>query len=598
MLGLIFVFILLTSGNFIFSFYNKRFEETFAITLGGIIVFLYLFYILNLLVLGYYLLLTIILGLGIYSIYRFIKADNKKEILSNYFTPGFLIYTICFIVIYILVNNRVVLFWDELRLWGAYPKILYYDGSLQLGDGSKLIGMMQSYEPGMPLFQFFFTKTAFAFKESYLFLSYGLLCLSTMLPMTKKLSFKKWYLIPVFVLILLLVPLFLANSFFDGVTYYHTLFIEPALGLFFGYTIYLSMQKMDTKIDKAVFYLSLLTLVLLKDTGIIFALTACLSYFFINKKEKHNKKEISKLLIPVLLCVTLFLSWKGVQKINNINNMYGQKMNVNEIVTFFTGMTEEQKEILGSFWRTSKEPVFDSNFNRVEPFINFYTVMLFILVSMIIITILKKKKERRPYKIATIWYFIGSTVFVLGTLGLYLFSYHEVLSFQRYVSVIITGGILFIVIAVVEGILNKEKYYNILGLYLILFFFVATPVKEPSSLDNLLNYYDQSITYTDVIEENVKPEDRLLFIYGSSTKENFEGTIYDHHVYMNLIDEGYEFPLSFVYNSQEIDYNNYDYIYLFIINDEDKEELSKIVNEPLEETTLYKVDNNKFVRVN
>ena len=598
MFGFIFAFILLTSSNFIFSFYNKRFEETLIISMGGIILFLYLFYIFNFLNIGYYILLIFLSGLLLYSVYKFTKAKNKKEILLNYFTPGFIIYTVCFIIIFLIVRHREVLLWDELRLWGAYPKALYYDGVLQLGNGVKLLSYMQSYQPGMPLFQFFFTKSAFAFKESYLFLSYALLCLSALLPITKKLTYKKWYLIPVFILILLFVPLFLANSRFDDLTYYYTLFIEPALGIFFAYTLYLSTQKMDNKIDKAAFYLSLSTLVLLKDTGIIFALTSCLSYFFIHRKEvKKNKKERFKLLIPILLCISLFFSWKVIQKINNTDNMYGQKMDMSEITTFFTNMTDEQKEILSSFLQKSKSPIFDSNFDRLEPYINFYTVSIFILSGMIIIICLKKKNEKRVFKIATIWYFIGSSIFVLGTLALYLFSLHGVECFQRYTSVVLTAGILFNIMVVTNGILNNEKIFNILGLYIALFFVMATPMKSPYNMDYLVEYAEKSKYLTDVVLENVKSDEKLALVYGSSTAEELEGVIYDHHIYMNLIDEGYMFPISCTLSLHEINYQDYDYIYLFIIHDEDIEEMSKIANEPVEKTTLYKIENNNFIKV-
>ena len=80
---------------------------------------------------------------------------QRKEILKNLFTPGLLIYSLCFILIYFITRNNDVLLWDELRLWGAYPKILFYDGSLQLDGDAQLINIMRSYNPGMPLFLFY-----------------------------------------------------------------------------------------------------------------------------------------------------------------------------------------------------------------------------------------------------------------------------------------------------------------------------------------------------------------------------------------------------------------------------------------------------------
>lgn len=104
----------------------------------------------------------------IFFLYKFIKSTKEERIIiiKNIFTPGAIIFIIVFCLITLITRGRYVFLWDELRLWGAYPKILYYDGSLQLGENIQLMPKMQSYEPAMPLFQFLFAKSAGIFTES------------------------------------------------------------------------------------------------------------------------------------------------------------------------------------------------------------------------------------------------------------------------------------------------------------------------------------------------------------------------------------------------------------------------------------------------
>ena len=616
---IILVFILLSSGSLFLAFYNRRFEESLPLTTGVIIGFLYIFYILNILHIGYYILLFIIACLILISGYKFIRSEDKKEVLSYFFTPGFFIFGFCFLVVLVLVYQRKVLLWDELRLWGAYPKLLYYDGSLQLGEAAKLIPVMQSYQPGMPIFQFFFTKSALSFKEGYLFLAYAILGMSILLPITKKLTWKHWYYFPLFALILVVLPIAIGNSGaigngFDSLTYYYTLYIEPILGLYFGFTLYLSTRKNDNIYDYLTFIFSIATLVLLKDTGIIFATISYLSFLFIQKKNyrKLNRRRVIRLIIPIVTCLLIFISWKGVQKLYLSSNMYASTVKSEEIIGFFTNMSKEQKQILKDFNKSAKLTSFDSNFDFLERFAGFYYIFIAIIICLILIIFLKTKKEKYRYIVATICYIGGSIFFELGLLALYLFSLHVVVCFQRYSSVVLTAGLIFIIMVVIDGLFDKEKYFNVIAIYLALFFILFTPMKSPClNIEGvLMQAAVESEEYTEVIDENVNPKkDDILLVFGSSTVPDLGSVIYQHHIYMNLIDEGFIFLQSAVLSSEDSNaglfnatdtdkvmdtIDDYDYVYFIIVNDEDKEEFASILDTEIDNSTLYRVKNNKL----
>ena len=90
-----------------FSFFaavklNRTFEETLPISTMGIILFLFLTGMVNILGIGWILVCIIAVGLYGYSIYWLIKKysrDSLKESCFNLFTPGFIVFAILTVMI-------------------------------------------------------------------------------------------------------------------------------------------------------------------------------------------------------------------------------------------------------------------------------------------------------------------------------------------------------------------------------------------------------------------------------------------------------------------------------------------------------------------
>ena len=336
MINLIFLFFSLSGFSCLGALYKKKYEEVMPITVVGIMLFLYLFYIFNILNIGCIILVLLFIFCYLFFAIKFFKMNKieKEEIFSYIFTPGFFIFLFGFVFIYILTYSNKVLLHDELRLWGAYPKILFYDGSLQLGDNSYLLSGMRSYNPGMPLFIYFVLKIMGTFKENILFFAYSLVGFSLLIPITKNIKWKEWTKIPFFLFGLIFLPLLFANSNNDNLVYYYTLYIEPVLGIIFGYAMYLTF---DNILKDKFKYLLLLVMVsgvvLFKDTGILFALTVGLSFIFCEifnyKNYKKEKGGIMKLILVIVIPLLIFGSWKGVQSLYKSENMYTSVLDKN-----------------------------------------------------------------------------------------------------------------------------------------------------------------------------------------------------------------------------------------------------------------------------
>lgn len=617
---LFFALLALSSGSAFGAMYNKKFEETLPITVMGSMIFLYIFYIFNHLFLGLYILWAVMLLCYLLFIYKFIKStkDIRKNILKNIFTPGLLIFIIVFCAITVITRGRFVLLWDELRLWGAYPKILYYDGSLQLGNNIQLMSKMQSYEPGVPLFQFLFAKSAGYFIESNLFLVYALLGVTTFLLITKKITWKKWYLIPIYSFLIFMIPLTLNNSNLDYLTYYNTLFVDPMLGIYFAYTLYLAYTNtIDKKYKLLLFTLGVCTLTLLKDTGVVFAICSCIAFIInliINMKKNKEKVNLKYIFIPIISIILVFGSWKLVQRKYELQNMYSEKMDKTEISNFFKMPSEEQKQIVNDFKDgINNRSIIVSSSERLTEYLTYKNLMVFLFLSFVILVILKEKSKRKSTIIAILMYLLGSIIFTIGTLGVYLFSLHVVESFARYMSTIITAGVVLLFLLIIDDLLedNKcnEKYKCYISVVIIIFIMIL-PIKLPDMGDKLYfkDKNELGLIYSDHINKYLKngEEEKVALIFSGNHYSDYSYVIYHHQIYMDLIDEGIKYKNitenlineNMTYDEKTIfnDFlKDFDYAYFIVIDEIDKEIFNAYLDEPMYNSTLFKVNNNNGV---
>ena len=584
-MGYLLLFLLISTGSVFGSLFGKKYEDSVIVTISSIILVLYLFYIFDMLHIGLLFILKICMFLYVLSLFSFIKSRRKKEIINNIFTPGLIVFILTLLIIYFVTINDKVLLWDELRLWGIYPKILYYFESIQLGRNALILPIMQSYEPAMPLFEYFVTKVLNLFSDGNILFAYSIVGLSVILPITKKLSFKKWYYIPIMILIVFMIPLALNNSRYDGMSYYNTLFVEPIIGLLFGYTLYLSCTKLTKAYDYIKFILCLCMICLLKDIGIMFAITSAISYCFNNRKKRINKIV---LIIPLLAIMLVFSSWKITQKIYQTENMYSEGLNTKEIRRFLTNPTKLQKEILINYKKGFIMPVYNGKYNSINKYANYYTVLGFILINMYIVTKIRKKKK---YRNTMIIFMLLTAVYTLGILFLYLFSIHTVASFQRYMSIVYTGGFVYLIMIIANHV-HKEKKLYIIASYITIFLVVFTSISFPD-VSYLEKSKEISNIYSNNILNSVNSNNTIALVFSDEVHKSFGDSIIHHNIYYDLIDDGFgNIPCLFVNDKTNIKevYKDYDYLYFIVLEEDDKRIYNKLLKRKINESTLYSVD--------
>ena len=112
---------------------KRSFEDCLPVGIIASVAVLYLFYIVDLLMVGFYVTFIAAIACYVFSLYYLIRYKNWKEMMSHLITPGFVIFALSICAFVLLQKNQVVSLWDEFRLWADTPKALVYTAERQIG---------------------------------------------------------------------------------------------------------------------------------------------------------------------------------------------------------------------------------------------------------------------------------------------------------------------------------------------------------------------------------------------------------------------------------------------------------------------------------
>ena len=211
---------------------GKRFEETIALTTGGMILFMYVLGIVGLLKASVYLILgatAILLILSAYPVFR--QGKHFLKPLTSFFTPAALAFFLIYIFLLYIHYDRMLHEYDEFTHWGDVVKAMCHIDAFATSPLSHSI--FQNYVPGMAIFQYLFEKLAVIFPGGIfvdwrLYFAYHLLTVIFLLPFF---IVRKWrWFIPVFLLILFTA---VTPTFFDTQSL-TSIYVDGFLGLLAG----------------------------------------------------------------------------------------------------------------------------------------------------------------------------------------------------------------------------------------------------------------------------------------------------------------------------------------------------------------------------
>lgn len=541
--------ILIFSGSFFSAvFFKKNVEESIPITIMSIILFLYIFYCFDKLLLGFYLVIFVCTCMYLSLIYLIKKNGFKQSwiYLKKYLvTPPLIIFIILCIIFFIITRNNTVMLWDELRLWGAYPKVLFYTDKLQLGNYSYLFPIMRSHTPGMPLFVYFIEKFNRSFSEPNIFFAYAIFCSSLFMPALKKLKWKSSYLIIPISFIIFLIPLVFYNSYLDMGDYYKSIYIDPVLGLLIAYNIYLlSTNSFENWFKTFRLILAISILALIKDTGLIIAMVIIITSLFLeiflykNKLSyKNTKKHAFRICIGLGVPLMVTQSWNIMLKLYHIHGRVQ-----GDIFSYFHWTPFIKTFIIALF----NKPIMNSNFNIINQFLCFIPLYVLILILSIFIIRLYPKIKRQNLYISLIVQFMVSCVIIAGLYVFCVGAFEEnFFSFERYVNTILVGNfgytaiLLFNIIFDNSMVKPKSKLSKIFISTFITILIIVFPLRYPKVFDGNWNgeAAQNAKIISDYIYKDIGDFDNTInvFIVFKSDINTIAGL--HHRIYFDLIEK-------------------------------------------------------------
>lgn len=525
--------------------FEKKFEDSIVVGKLGIIVLLYIFYVLDVLHVGVYVICMIILGGILYSCYKVLRERKIINVIELMFSPAAFIYLILLLLIYYTVRFNKVSLIDELHLWAALPKILAtQQGKLQLKE-TMLLGFTD-YIPGMPLYLYFLMRVNRAISEPLMYFGYAALGGAMLLPMCGKIkSYKRWYIFPLIAVVLYLLPLTFYNSLYnDHAIYYKSLHVDSILGITVGYATWLFSRKpwQDWyKTIQCILVLSFLTI--LKSSGIVFVgiiLCSLVIYLFIYEKDIFKKVNLYCFSFPLML----YVAWKVCLYRYAVQNTV--EYAISDIVNF-----KFIKEFLITL---ATESIMVPRNTKLMIFCTFGTLILW-LVSLYIILwniVGKQRKNSVIKKWAFITLWVEIFTFVIGIYGLCVGPFGStLLSYGRYICTTLTALLVYWVYECANGFDTvttcvrhmKKKWICVIALECIVIVFFY-PLYQPMGISYPQSALQDADAIERIVNSYVKYDTNQLFDKAVMiVDKEYDSYSPDLHIYLqrrlyfDLIDE-------------------------------------------------------------
>lgn len=596
------LFILYAFSFPFFCYAKKGKDSSIFLPLGLLasIVILYIFFLLQKIEFAFYILCIMAIAFWGWGIAFLVK--RKKSLLA-FFTPAILAYAITCIVIYFLTQNSIVSLWDELRLWGAVPRYLYYNGISHLGPESIIYTDMQNYPPAMALFQYLLLKLGSSYEDNILFFAYAVLGASFFVPAIQAKK-KSYFLLPFYVVTIVFLPQAYSNSYeFDSNFYYTTLFIDPLIGILLGSLFSQLLQNPFEKSRLWLFALSLFTLTLLKEAGLYYALPILLFALLLYGKEILKNKNLLAILAIIF---PLFAYFSYHFALQNAGVYEPSGVGLQSLFNVLQNPSEEQTMVLDAYFRLIYEKIMVIQGNLfslfglgdfVTPFIALIANLALALLCLLFV----EKEQRKKLLAVSIFALVFVVLFFYSLLPVYLLRIgHNELefpSFQRYLSTALLAQMLFPIFAIMHySSAGKSKKSFVAYLSALILCFLVFPLGQPK--DTGYGWArEAAMPAYQSIKEGVGDRNKKVYVIMNNSEG--EDILLHHQLFYLLIADG----INVDNTMKDIDWlnyiapeelaeqlQNYDYLYLYAdYEDVFAEHYAHLFTGDVLEGTLYRI---------
>lgn len=413
----------------------------------GITAVLYIFGIFNLLLVGFWAVLTGIALATTVSIALLVKDKELLAHLKSLLSPGLAIFVSLALFSFLLTRGMQLSSWDEFSHWGTIVKATFLFDAV--GPYNPVELGFRSYPPSLSLFEYFVTKLGGTWLEGNIFWAYQLIVWSLFTPFFAQLAWRRWGQLFAVVPLVFVAPLAFFNSL-------NVTLIDPLLGMLFGYALAIAYVGNILQWRLALHVgLAILMLTLAKDAGAFMAALVVLLYIVrLLAAKKTSPKEWTwkgfAILgsIPTLSLVASNQSWSALVRARVEEPAFSNPI---DIGAFFGALRGEGpaywQEILTTFgFGVSNYPINNDGALAIP---QLQLIFLFAVVLAISEWQVSRRMGRR-FGFASIGtVIIGAIVYTYGLLVLYLFRFGEyeavrLASYERYLGTYWAGIALFV----------------------------------------------------------------------------------------------------------------------------------------------------------
>lgn len=569
----------------------------------------YLFAMVGQLRLGY--ILIILASIIPTAIHLFLNRANLKNELRAFRKPSFVLICSIYLLLGAINLGRSFHAWDDFMHWGPFVKETYRTMSLYNSEGS-MIEVHADYPPIISLYETFWVFLSGKYNESILFISLQFLQISFLFPLIDKIKWQKQkgYKLKFagLEIAMVLAPAIIAlgDDYF-----FATIMTDSLIGMLFAFGM--ANILLTKKIDIGLFgklAIIFAFLILVKQISLAF-IAICIASLIIKiicSKQKSKLKYVALSLSTIILALILNFAWTkrvenlGIQGQFQISSLVEGTKNL--VTTKDTSLLPWQKETFVNFAKAylyDKPIVLGLSYFRL-------TIAFTIVVTIIAI---KNKQNRKEIILQSALIILASVAYALLMMLLYAFCFGEyegpiLASYDRYL------GTFWFAIAML-GFCYLLKHFEAkeltklpnLGIITILIYILAT---SPASIALTFDRTHDKNNYTDdtnLLLSKLGKEDKVYIVA--------QGTNGVHNVKLKYhlmpIETNPTFGGIFSFGPEDstdnwthylapkdfkANFKDYDYLYLFNIDQYFIEQYGSQFDETPVSGGLYKITESGF----
>ena len=478
------ILLVLLSGTSLCIIFKKLSpSKLIPITCMFLSLVLYIFGLLRILAIGVYFVLGLSLlcyALALIYVAQLCRRDGYRAVLHRlaalYLQPSFLGFLALFLILSYCNSGRLLTQWDDFSHWGSVVKEMCFVDALGC-DPTAITVSFKSYPPLMALFQYFIQKLNMLFSGERefspwrLFFSYQLFYYTMLLPFQERITFRK----PVSCLaifVLWLSPLIIFPDVWTGNL------IDPVLGAVAGAALSAVICfDLEDRMGSLYILLSIATLVLLKDAGLLFAVFVSLAYIIKNFFGRPSDDSLSftnwiPMFSPILVLTLTKLSWELQLTLGQVPRSFSAKINWNSLFQVLMGQeTSYRATVISNFFHRlctgSQLQVFGHAVLHI-----LLLASLLAVFGVICLFYIKQRSKLKHFLQAMFFLSVAlCLVYLLGLCVMYMYKFSEyealrLASFDRYLG-ISENTLLYLILLPVVWMQHEKK--SSVGLALILF---------------------------------------------------------------------------------------------------------------------------------